>query len=203
MTKILLIAVSSMAMALSQMANAVPTVIGADRLLGTIVPSEPADEANEKVQVNGLLDGWGTVKGYNDGAASGTVMGDNPSDPNPPPKPEVYTLTYSTDTVIPTTAPLAATPWLRKETSNPVIDLGDYSYQWLVAKWGADAEVYYIGGMTGEIKLELISWSPTAHGLSHYTLFNQTKAVVPDGGATIAMLGLGLVGLGFLRRRKA
>ena len=148
--------------------------------------------------INGLLEGWDVVLGYNDGAATGTVMGNNLADPNN----EKYTLKFTATTVIPAppNAPLATLPGYKTDTSNPVIDLDGYKYDWVIAKWGQDAEVYYIGDLTGEIQLNLINFPSQAHGLSHYTLFNRTA--VPDGGTTAALLGVGLVGLGFLARRK-
>ena len=39
-------------------------------------------------------------------------------------------------------------------------------------------------------------------GQSHYALYNATTTQVPDGGATLGLLGLGMLGLGYLRRRK-
>ena len=105
MKKILLF-VAAAILAVSQSAYAV--TIGANELLGTVVPGVPANEDNAAVQVNGLLEGWdpvgpGVVLGYNDGADTGSVLGNNPSDPNS----ETYTLKYSGSTVIP-----FQLPWL-------------------------------------------------------------------------------------------
>ncbi len=181
-------------------AHAIPTPVGANRVLGIIEPGTPANEANERNMVNGLLDGWDSVWGYNDGAASGTVLGDNPNDPNPPDKPEKYTLKYTADTLIPAApAPLVNdNDWYRVNSTNTVIDLGHFKYDWVLAKWGKNAEVYYIGDLTGEIQLQRINFSKG--GLSHYTLFNRTA--VPEAGQTVALLGLGLVGLGWYARRR-
>lgn len=178
-------------------AQAIPTMVGADRVLGIINPSEPANPDNERIMVNGLLDGWGSVPGYNDGAASGAVLGDNPVDP----KGETYTLKFTSSTLIPASpnAPLVRdNDWYKVETSNPVIDLGGYRYDWVLAKWGRNAEVYYIGDLTGMIELTRVNLSKG--GLSHYTLFNQTA--VPDAGSTVVLLGLGALGLGWWARRR-
>lgn len=182
-------------------AKAIPIQIGADRVLGIIVPGVPASEANEGIMINGLLEGWikkdgSEVFGYNDGAATGSDMGDNPADP----KGEKYRLKYTATTLIPRPAPLAReNDWYRDETGNPVIDLGDYKYDWVLAKWGKDAEVYYIGDLTGIIELNRVNFEAKGHGLSHYTLFNRTA--VPEAGATMALLGLGLLGLWTFARR--
>lgn len=182
-------------------AKATPIQIGADRVLGIIVPGVPASEANERVMINGLLEGWikkdgSEVFGYNDGAASGSVLGDNPADP----KDEKYVLKYTAATLIPKPAPLAReNDWYKTETDDPVIDLGDYKYDWVLAKWGKDAEIYYIGDLTGVIELNRVNFEAKKHGLSHYTLFNRTA--VPEAGATMALLGLGLLGLWTFARR--
>lgn len=183
------------------------TVIGADRLLGTVMPGTPSSIENELAMVNGLLEGWGGVAGYNDGAASGTVMGDNPYDMSV----EQYTLKYSSGTLIPKPVPLATLPGYRKDTDNATVDLGAFIYDWVLAKWGEDAAVYYIGDLKGSITLSLdgTGWASTGHGLSHYTLFNAVRippdggggeTPVPDGGTTVVLMGIGVLGIGFLRR---
>ncbi len=181
-------------------ARAIPTPIGADRVLGIVAPGKPAKEANERVMINGLLEGWikdgKEVFGFNDGAASGSILGDNPTDP----KEEKYVLKYTATTLIPKPAPLAReNDWYKTETDNPVIDLGDYKYEWVLAKWGKDVEVYYIGDLTGIIELTRVNFEAEGHGLSYYTLFNRTA--VPEAGATLATLGLGLLGLWSFARR--
>lgn len=177
---------------------AIPTPVGASRVLGIIEPATPAKESNGRIMVNGLLEGWGSVLGYNDDAASGTVMGDNPNDP----KTESYTLKYTADTLIPAApnAPLVReNDWYKVNSNDPVIDLGNFRYDWVLAKWGKNAEVYYIGDLTGSVELKRVHL--TAGGLSHYTLFNRTA--VPDAGQTAALLGLGLLGLSWWARRRS
>jgi len=80
---------------------------------------------------------------------------------------------------------------------------GDY----LIAGWdgpqGVHA-VYDIAGLTGLI--DLVNDVPgfSAKGLSNYWLSDgTTPPSVPDGGATMALLGFGLVGLESFRRRFA
>ncbi|BCS36054.1 hypothetical protein TBR22_A52910 [Luteitalea sp. TBR-22] len=203
-------------MALPTAAGAV--TIGANQLLGIVEPGTPADADNEAVMINGLLNGWTdgstTVVGYNGGAASGTVMGNNPLDAQN----ETYTLKYSASTVIPDdpNAPSASTPGYRTVTSNATFNLGNFTYKWVVAKWGPDSAVYYIGNLAAntEVTLSLggTGWTSQGHGLSHYTLFNRTPGStngggngggdrVPDGGTTSMLLGSALVGVAALRRR--
>ena len=183
--------------------------IGVDELLGIIVPGTPANEDNGQIQVNGLLEGWvlpgPDVLGYNDGAPSGSVLGNNPADP----KSEVYTLKFSATTVIPKPlAPLATSFSPSVEGSNPTFNLGTWEYDWVLAKWGQDAAVYYIGNLPAwtEVTLSLggTGFTTNGHGLSHYILFNQTAPSpppVPDGGSTAALLGSALFAAAYLRRR--
>jgi hypothetical protein len=186
-------------MALPQVAKA--ATIGADQLLGVIVPGTPANEANDAIMVNGLLNGWGLVLGYNDGAATGSVLGNNPADPQN----ETYTLRFSSTTALPAAgyAPAATMPGYRTNTSNPTFNLGGFSYDWLVAKWGPNAAVYYIGNLAPgtEITLTLEGTGLPVRGLSNYTLFNRVAAPVPEGGTTLILLGFALAGLGVARRK--
>jgi hypothetical protein len=82
------------------------------------------------------------------------------------------------------------------------IDLGLTNYLYLFAKydgpnWGS--EVWYVGNLDG-----IITIPPTAerYDLSGWTLFNGTDVPVPEPGM-LGLFGLGLVGLGFVRRRRA
>jgi hypothetical protein len=205
MKKILLFVVAAI-LAASQSAYAV--TIGANELLGIIVPGVPSNEANQMAMINGLLEGWvipgptPDVLGYNDGAATGSVLGNNPADGGS----EVYTLKYSASTLIPFSAPLATSHSgnVQTPTGNRTFNLGASTYQWVLAKWGPDAAVYYIGNLAAgtEVTLSLAGtgFSPTGHALSNYTLFNG-RTSVPDGGSTAALLGSVLVAFGMLRRR--
>lgn len=184
-------------------------VVGADRLLGIIVPGTPARVENELQMVNGLLNGWTGQAGYNGGWAANVSMGDNPNDL----KPEIYTLKYITGTVIPKPANDAMLPGYKTDTPDSpsapyTLNLGDWEYDWLLAKWGQDSAIYYIKGLGPEITITLAGtgWEyQTGRGLSHYTLFNRGERDyhVPDGGTTVLLMGLGLMGLGALRRRFA
>ena len=190
---------------------AVPVYIDIDRLLGTVEPGTPGDEANELVMLNFLLDGNSMVDGYNDGAPSGTNMGDNPLDPNPNGKPEEYILRFSSSTLIPSPggAPLG-TGWADKdESGNHTVDLGGSTYEWIAAKYGRNTGFFYIGDLSGEIVLPTMKWKPSFectvwdgdNGLSHTTLINPIGTTVPDGGATILLLGVAMLALGSLKRK--
>jgi hypothetical protein len=200
-----LLFVAAAILAVSQCAYAV--TIGANELLGVIVPGTPANGGNEQIMVNGLLEGWAVpgpdVLGYKDGARTGSFLGNNPNDPQY----EGYTLKFSASTVLPSpgSAPLATSNSGNVETSTPTFNLGAYTYDWVLAKWGQSVAVYYIGNLTAGTQVTLslggTGFSTYGHGLSHYVLFNQKTSTVPDGGSTAALLGSVLVAFGMLRRR--
>lgn len=174
--------------------SATPIILGADELLGTIFPGTPANETNAAAQVLFL------VNAYNLGTADGTNLGNNPADPQS----EVYKL-YR-----PSAAPasLAAPSSDGKvDTTNPVVSLGGMTYQYVLFFQASNAWVYYIGNIAGS---NSIKWggdpgpNPATNmngsQISHYVLFNGTTNV-PDGGATILLLGLGLLSLTLATRR--
>ena len=79
------------------------------------------------------------------------------------------------------------------------IDVTGYTY--LVGKYdgrNAGALVWLVSGMTDPVILPA-KWGPSTkqYGLSHYSLYRS----VPDGGATLVLLGGALMGLAALRRK--
>lgn len=92
----------------------------------------------------------------------------------------------------------ATLPVNKNESGTNLVNVTGYQY--LLVKYGAGggeqiSYVWYVGNLSG-----VQSISPTL-ALSHWSLFNQGTAV-PDGGATLGLLGLGMMGLSFLRRRQ-
>jgi hypothetical protein len=79
------------------------------------------------------------------------------------------------------------------------IDLGTGLYSYLFAKYNnasAGSVVWYVGNLSGSITIPA-TWSGS--GLSGWTLFG-TGGGVPDGGATVMLLGAALGSLGMARR---
>ena len=74
----------------------------------------------------------------------------------------------------------------------------DYLFAHYGGQHGGTSFIWDISGLTGTIT---IPSSYMGYGLSGWSLVNQlTPGTVPDGGATIMLLGLGLSALGMVRR---
>jgi len=164
-------------------ASAVP--VGSPELLGRIIPGTPADPANAAVMVNFLVDAYNF-------SPTARSLGDNPNDP------QLETYYLSPGGSVPA-GPLGYASLggaLAVTTQNTTLDLGTGGFTYITAKFGQDSEVFYVGGLAGQITLANLTGNH--NGLSGYVLFG-----VPDGGPTIALLGLGCFCLGFVRRRMA
>lgn len=184
--------------------SAATITLTVDDLLGTIYPGTPANEANATAQVKFLVDA------YNFPKAHGTVLGDNSADGQN----EVYTLYRPTDAPGTLAAPVS---FGKVNTSNPVVDLGGFNYEYILYFQASNAWVYYIGDIGGS---NSINWggnpltNPDASNengskISHYVLFNGRPDVVidphnnvPDGGTTILLVGAGLLLTAVAARRK-
>jgi hypothetical protein len=84
------------------------------------------------------------------------------------------------------------------------INLGDGTlYSYLFAKYdgpNAGSEVWYVGGVSGIITIPAQGLAGQRYGLSGWTLFGPGVPGVPDGGATVMLLGAALGSLGMARR---
>jgi hypothetical protein len=80
------------------------------------------------------------------------------------------------------------------------IDLGTGLYSYLYAKYDGPnfgAEVWYVGNLSGIITIPATGGG---YGLSGWTLFGPGVTQVPDGGATVMLLGTALCAFGIARR---
>jgi hypothetical protein len=87
-------------------------------------------------------------------------------------------------------------------TSSMTINLGIAgTYDYLFAHYGGPgggfSEVWFIGDLSGTI---MIPGTANGHGLSGWALFTAGGQGVPDGGATVMLLGAALGALGVVRR---
>ena len=86
--------------------------------------------------------------------------------------------------------------------SGTAIDLGPQgTYDYLFAHYGGPhggtVEVWFIGNLSGMLN---IPQNGFGHGLSGWALFTAGGVGVPDGGATVMLLGAALGMLGLVRR---
>jgi hypothetical protein len=83
------------------------------------------------------------------------------------------------------------------EDFSPTFDVTGWSY--VVGKYGNDSYIWFVGGLTGNLTLD--SSITGSGGLSHISWYNPGDTPrVPDGGATLLLLGAALSGLGMVRR---
>ena len=179
--------------ALLGVTGAQAVVISDSRLLGTILPGTPASPENETEMVRFLVAALNTgSSGAVAFPGAGVSLGDDPADGA---SPEVYTLWAPAGLGLP--APLPAATGVQTVTSNTTFNLGAMQYDYIVAKFGSDAEAFWIGGLSGELTIPNLTGNQ--NGLSGFTLING-RTNVPDGGATVALMGLALGGLSLSRR---
>jgi hypothetical protein len=99
--------------------------------------------------------------------------------------------------------PLPSPATLALRGTGTTIDLGatagvfDYLFAHYGGPGGGFAEVWYVGDLTGIITIPATG---LGHGLSGWALFTAPGGAVPDGGATVMLLGAGLCVLGIARR---
>jgi VPDSG-CTERM motif len=84
------------------------------------------------------------------------------------------------------------------------VNLGNGTlYSYLFAKYdgkNAGAEVWYVGGISGIITIPGFGLAGQNYGLSGWTLFGPGVPQVPDGSATVMLLGAAIGALGMARR---
>jgi hypothetical protein len=98
--------------------------------------------------------------------------------------------------------PLPGPATLALRGTGTTINLGTQgTYDYLFAHYGGPgggfAEVWYVGDLSGVINIPATG---LGHGLSGWALFTAPEGAVPDGGATVMLLGAALGALGVVRR---
>jgi hypothetical protein len=86
-------------------------------------------------------------------------------------------------------------------------NVSGYSYAY--AKYGENGYAWYLGDLTGVVSLpDPLSSTISGSGLSHFALFAADLSgtptdvdPVPDSGSTVLLLGLGCLGVWFVRSR--
>lgn len=163
------------------------TTLTLDDLVGYVVPATPANLSDELAYANNLIN-W-----YNGDIA-------NPSGGG-------YTYTLDAGSNVPAPdLPLATGPG-SQSVGVPGYPIDVTGYTYLFAKFGADGALFYLDGYTSIDGFDPATgpFDAQGHGLSHIALFGPGTPPpppprVPEGGATLMMVGFGLAGVGMLRR---
>jgi hypothetical protein len=143
-------------------------------MVGSVDPGSPADETSETAYVNTLL-----------GMSANSVLNSGG---------KTYT-TFAYD------ASGSIVDYLKFDTGTPAPVTG---YQFILGKFGNTSYVWELGAGETFTMFSSEGQFPQGdgnQGLSHYSVFNKTTTRrVPDGGTSIALLGMALIGLGGVRK---
>jgi hypothetical protein len=156
--------------------NATALTIGDTQELGFVDPGLPAGDANRTLFVN-------TMIGLALNGSTHVIIG-----------PHDNLVTRSNNDF----GPLPTAVFALNGTGT-TIDLGTGLYSYLYAKYDGPnfgAEVWYVGNLSGIITIPATGGG---YGLSGWTLFGPGGRV-PDGGATVMLLGAAFCALGIARR---
>ncbi len=183
MKKLMIVLACALALGLTPLvAGATELTFGDQYYIGHIndgIPSSPADEVS---YINNLI----------------TLGTEQPVTP-------IGTEAYDRlDSALVASFPTAViTDNYRDESGNNLgIDVTGYKY--LLAKYDAfhaGSYVWDVSGLTGEIAIPAADPPCGQYGLSHYSLYNYKPPTVPDGGATVMLLGGALVAIAAFRRK--
>jgi VPDSG-CTERM motif len=180
-------AVCAVTLAFGQNAIAVPhplspsinLAIGDQHELGQVRPPVPEGDADITQYVNFMI-------GLSLGGSGHVIIG-----------PHNILVTRSMNNF----GPLPSPATLALRGGGTTVDLGAGLFGYLFAHYGGPgggfAEVWNVGGLSGMIN---IPGTAFGHGLSGWALFTAPTGRVPDGGATIMLLGLAIAAIGIVRR---
>lgn len=168
-------------LAFASSASAALLELTSSNYLGSIDPGSPASGSAEEAYIDKLIS-----------MAVSTSFVDTVPNPD-------KTYTRSSNVL----AGLIAADFEAKSNTGAVTEFtltGTTSY--VLAKFGNTSHAWFVLGYVGDI--EVLSTTGKGGGLSHVSFFGGSPTNVPDSGATIAFIALGLTGLALVaRRRKA
>jgi PEP-CTERM motif len=167
--------------------------------LGYFAPGEPASATQEAANINTLT-----------GLAAGTASTSG-----------AFFFSRSSNSCVGPCETAVTTGTLKDDSPDVTgsLDLGSGGWTYLLGKYdgpNGGSLVWDVSGLTGDVKI-LADWGPSnkAYGLSHWSLYNYDDGTsgqcggpgqppclnVPEPG-TLAIVGLGLIGVGIMRRRR-
>jgi VPDSG-CTERM motif len=162
--------------------NASALTIGDTHELGQVRPPVPEGDADITQYVNFMI-------GLAPGGSGHVIIG-----------PHDVLVTRSLNNF----GPLPSPATLALRGTDTTIDLGatagvyDYLFAHYGGPGGGTAEVWFVGNLSGIITIPATGFG--GYGLSGWALFTAPGGAVPDGGATVILLGAGLCVLGIARR---
>jgi hypothetical protein len=162
--------------------NASALIIGDTHELGQVRPPVPEGDADITQYVNFMI-------GLAPGGSGHVIIG-----------PHDALVTRSLNDF----GPLPSPATLALRGTGTTIDLGatagvyDYLFAHYGGPGGGTAEVWFVGNLSGIITIPATGFG--GYGLSGWALFTAPGGAVPDGGATLMLLGAGLCVLGIARR---
>ena len=162
-------AICAVMLACSHNANALTLTGGDDKFLGQIVPGTDGN-AERTAYVNHMI-------GMNRGS-SGLFMS------------QIFKRSTNNFGALPTAV-------FAQNGTGTNVSLGGGLYSYLFARYSGISLVWYVGNLSGNIKIPLITSGGLLMG---WTLFSAGGQGVPDGGTTLMLLGTAFVALGMARR---
>jgi hypothetical protein len=165
-------------------ASALPVSVGDALYLGYVDPVDPSTADAEVFYINYLAN---------------LEVGEVETGVDPPGDPDIdYTFSRANSTLTSATPfPMAILAGHLEGTSGGPDDVSGFFF--LIARYGTVGHVWVINGLSGSIELPP---SVDGNALEHWTLYRAgVSGSVPDGGATLGLLGLAMLGLGLLRQR--
>lgn len=186
MRKLLITSICAMGLALSATnadAITVTLEVGDAYYVGSVIPGIPPSEEQQAAYINQLV---------SMGPGQTTTIGDND---------------FSTvDGIDCSDCPDANDEGTSKVEDGSFSDILVNGWTYIIAKYDQEdggSFVWYLGDLSSTDFVTLPS-EMGGHDISHYTLFKSGQPqTIPDGGATLGLLGLAMLGLGYLRRRMA
>ena len=179
--KLILAAVAACAAMLAFSPNAKALAFDDNHVVGTVTPGAPANPASVADYINFMITlGLGQTVVHDFGQPEG-----------------VQTISRSNNVFgsLPNASAQGAITG-----GGTTINLGAGGFTYLFAKYDGQNDlsfVWNVAGLTGTITIPALG--PLGHGLSGWVLFGGGQGV-PDGGATVMLLGADLGSLGMLRR---
>jgi VPDSG-CTERM motif len=158
---------------------------GDANFLGTVNPGTPADETNTLNYINSLIllaPGATAVDCQLDASEDCDRVGSTLAGPFPMAVAEVGKVDL--------------------EVGDAPSLVADAAFSYVVGKYDAQNAgtwVWFVSGVKDDTVVLPANFT-SGHGLSHIGLYNGGVSV-PDGGATLGLLGLAMLGVGYLRRR--